>query len=224
MECPKCSYTRKPTDTAPDWECPQCGIVYAKYEAKLASEAEEKARRQRPSPDERQKIVLIACATCEHRISVRALACPKCKSPPTAPAPPPQVKSGRLALLLIFGVPVGVAVGLCVNSLLGPGGAGSSSVSAQNFRTSSAATTVTIRRTEYGSQWPFVVDSGVLACKSGIAAVFITGTATYALNGPAMSMGYSSIDAILLPNPEIPGLKISVGPIVSRGVALCSRS
>lgn len=31
--CPKCSYTRKPTDTAPDYACPSCGIVYAKYGA-----------------------------------------------------------------------------------------------------------------------------------------------------------------------------------------------
>jgi uncharacterized protein YbjQ (UPF0145 family) len=32
--CPKCSYTRKPTDTAHDYECPSCGIIYAKFDAK----------------------------------------------------------------------------------------------------------------------------------------------------------------------------------------------
>lgn len=32
--CPKCSYTRKPTDTAPNYECPSCGIIYAKFDAK----------------------------------------------------------------------------------------------------------------------------------------------------------------------------------------------
>lgn len=32
--CPKCSYTRKPTDTAPTYECPSCGIIYAKFDAK----------------------------------------------------------------------------------------------------------------------------------------------------------------------------------------------
>lgn len=31
--CPKCSYSRKPTDTTPDYACPSCGIVYAKYDA-----------------------------------------------------------------------------------------------------------------------------------------------------------------------------------------------
>lgn len=29
--CPKCSYIRQATDTAPDYECPKCGIIYAKY-------------------------------------------------------------------------------------------------------------------------------------------------------------------------------------------------
>lgn len=31
--CPKCNYMRKPTDTAPDYECPSCGIIYAKAQA-----------------------------------------------------------------------------------------------------------------------------------------------------------------------------------------------
>ena len=29
--CPKCQYTRKPTETAQEWECPSCGIAYAKF-------------------------------------------------------------------------------------------------------------------------------------------------------------------------------------------------
>ena len=31
MKCPKCEYERATTDTAPHYECPGCGIVYAKY-------------------------------------------------------------------------------------------------------------------------------------------------------------------------------------------------
>jgi hypothetical protein len=31
--CPKCGYVRKPSETAPDWQCPSCGIVYAKFDA-----------------------------------------------------------------------------------------------------------------------------------------------------------------------------------------------
>lgn len=29
--CPKCAHTRQPGDAGPDYECPKCGIVYAKF-------------------------------------------------------------------------------------------------------------------------------------------------------------------------------------------------
>lgn len=32
-KCGKCGYIRKSTDTAPDWECPECGVVYEKFES-----------------------------------------------------------------------------------------------------------------------------------------------------------------------------------------------
>lgn len=28
--CPKCSYVRKPTDEAPEWQCPSCQVAYIK--------------------------------------------------------------------------------------------------------------------------------------------------------------------------------------------------
>lgn len=31
MQCPKCNYVRQPGDQAPEYECPQCGVVYSKY-------------------------------------------------------------------------------------------------------------------------------------------------------------------------------------------------
>ena len=30
MLCPKCRYKRKSTETAPDWQCPSCGVAYSK--------------------------------------------------------------------------------------------------------------------------------------------------------------------------------------------------
>jgi hypothetical protein len=30
-ECPKCRYSRKASDAAPLWQCPNCGIAYAKF-------------------------------------------------------------------------------------------------------------------------------------------------------------------------------------------------
>jgi len=38
--CPKCGHVREPDTAAPDWQCPACGIAYAKYAAYL-----EQARR-----------------------------------------------------------------------------------------------------------------------------------------------------------------------------------
>lgn len=36
-ECPKCSYLRTEADIAPEWQCPSCGIAYAKFEASVDS-------------------------------------------------------------------------------------------------------------------------------------------------------------------------------------------
>ena len=33
--CPKCRYERQSSDTAPDWQCPSCGIAYSKAESPL---------------------------------------------------------------------------------------------------------------------------------------------------------------------------------------------
>src|SRR5262245_25915678 len=29
--CPKCKYVRSAAETAPDWQCPKCGVAYAKF-------------------------------------------------------------------------------------------------------------------------------------------------------------------------------------------------
>lgn len=36
-KCVKCGYIRQGTDTAPDYECPKCGVIYAKAEAAIAA-------------------------------------------------------------------------------------------------------------------------------------------------------------------------------------------
>jgi uncharacterized protein YbjQ (UPF0145 family) len=32
ITCPKCGHTRQPGDGHPDYECPKCGIIYAKFD------------------------------------------------------------------------------------------------------------------------------------------------------------------------------------------------
>ena len=41
--CPRCKYKRKPTDLAPEWQCPSCGIVYSKFSAQQNKPAAAKA-------------------------------------------------------------------------------------------------------------------------------------------------------------------------------------
>ncbi len=39
MKCPKCGYERRPTDTAPDWQCPACQVAYVKAARATAAQA-----------------------------------------------------------------------------------------------------------------------------------------------------------------------------------------
>jgi len=50
--CPKCAYTRKLADKdKPDWQCPSCGIAYAKFGAPAAEPmAAPHAAREEPVP------------------------------------------------------------------------------------------------------------------------------------------------------------------------------
>ncbi len=44
--CKKCGYERQDGDFAPEYECPKCGAVYAKVEARLQQEAERMQRQK----------------------------------------------------------------------------------------------------------------------------------------------------------------------------------
>ena len=48
--CPKCQYLRKASDQAPDWQCPSCGIAYAKFQqAQGSGNTPRPARRPAPA-------------------------------------------------------------------------------------------------------------------------------------------------------------------------------
>lgn len=103
MNCPKCGAPR-PDGAA---ECPQCGVIYARFEAaaakKRAADAEKlraaQAARQaaqaikaeqpqeQEKPPERQNIM--DCQACGKPVSVAAASCPHCGHP--VPKQPPQL-------------------------------------------------------------------------------------------------------------------------------------
>lgn len=58
--CPKCGYVRQPQDEAPDYECPKCGIVYAKFRATPARS--ERAPVERKDGSSRRIALIVLAA------------------------------------------------------------------------------------------------------------------------------------------------------------------
>ena len=84
---------------------------------------------------------------------------------------------------------------------------------------------VAISKDDFGEDWPFLIDSGTLNCAPGDAVTFEADGQTYAVNGTAMGRaeaeGWRDMDPIWADDPAATGLKISIGPVIQRGLALC---
>lgn len=75
--------------------------------------------------------------------------------------------------------------------------------------------------------WPFSVPTVTLACRSptgrgsGMVTVTTPDGREYAVNGTARR-SYPEVDAIWRTDPEIPGARINIGPVIERGLMLCT--
>lgn len=73
--------------------------------------------------------------------------------------------------------------------------------------------------------WPFTVDTATLQCTKGADGERVTVVADremYALNGTAKAAKlWPSFDPIWLDNPNVPGLKVDISPMITRGLSLC---
>lgn len=95
----------------------------------------------------------------------------------------------------------------------------------------SLAASISLSQDQFKERWPLTVTSGTLGCEpvSGNLKVqlvtFSSGGKTYALNGiacgHAKKRGWLEVRPIWKDNPEIPGTKINIGPLIDRGLALC---
>lgn len=80
----------------------------------------------------------------------------------------------------------------------------------------------TISREMLGDEWPFTVDSGVVAC-DGDGVTFTADGITYAVNGTARGRGMGiDVQAIWADDPSPPGLKKDISPVINRGLELCT--
>ena len=51
VKCPKCGYERRPTDRAPDWQCPSCQVAYVKAAQAQGVSVEPRAQTARPTTE-----------------------------------------------------------------------------------------------------------------------------------------------------------------------------
>lgn len=89
---------------------------------------------------------------------------------------------------------------------------------------------VLIRQADLGAEWPFTVTEGTLRCVGRGAwrpIVFSAGGVNYAINGTAKGRdtvakyNLQEVRPIWRDNPEIPGTKIAMSPVIALGQKLC---
>ena len=77
-----------------------------------------------------------------------------------------------------------------------------------------------VRADECGAGWPLTVSEARVVLIGSYVAILHTEGKTYALNGTAQSRGYAPIDPIWRDNPDIPGTKVSIGPLIQLALSL----
>lgn len=77
---------------------------------------------------------------------------------------------------------------------------------------------------QWTTQWPLTDKTGVLRCASGNAVTWTVRGTVYALNGTAKTLGYANINPIWRADPTGVAPKLSLGPLISLGLTLCSVS
>lgn len=111
MQCPKCQYERTSADAAPDYECPKCHVVYAKYDAaaadrdaalraKLAARAAPSQPAPVVAPTQTVNDKVTSCPACGGIVAYGIKACPHCGK--TKPAPKPRSKLEKFGIFLLL--------------------------------------------------------------------------------------------------------------------------
>lgn len=89
------------------------------------------------------------------------------------------------------------------------------------------ASTTELNSANLGAAWPFTVERGTLQCHRNSLITFTAQSRIYAINGSAKTYAKSKqipwLDVRLIwrDNPQIPGTKIPLGPVIEQGTTLC---
>jgi len=91
---------------------------------------------------------------------------------------------------------------------------------------SSGASGGKVSRADFGEAWPLTIEEGTLACVPGNRIVLFANGQVYAVNGLARGnmaqRGWRDIQEIWADAPGDLGLKKDIGPLIERGLTLCS--
>lgn len=153
-------------------------------------------------------MALVFCTDCKTKISNNAKACPKCGAPNSA-----AFTGVRISAVIYLGL-----IGLAFYWLWG-------------LMSPSTPDGQAISQSEYGEKWPFTVAKGSVRCEGASWIVFESGGVAYAVNGSARSVaksrGWADVETIWRDDPAAQGTgttwKVSVSPIIERGLKLCER-
>lgn len=76
---------------------------------------------------------------------------------------------------------------------------------------------------DYGDEWPLAVTYGRVRCGASRTVTFIDPDGKiWAVNGTAQDLtDYPELDPIWADDPELPGAKINIAPVLDRGLELC---
>jgi hypothetical protein len=78
-----------------------------------------------------------------------------------------------------------------------------------------------VTRAQFGDEWPFTVDGGVLRRYPIGGVTFKANGTEYAVNGLAKGQGFKDVKEIWADDPET-GLRKNIGPIIDRGLELAA--
>lgn len=93
------------------------------------------------------------------------------------------------------------------------------------------ASSLKISKGQFSGDWPLTIDSGLLNCELSSVSpnlqlvTFTSNGKTYALNstarGQSKNRGWLEVNQVWKENTSIPSTKVSIGPLIDRGLALC---